>query len=278
MSTKKFSDAMDELDARYVEEALSYDSKTKEILHLNRRWSVVLLAAGIAVVLIGCVAVAARVFGTRLIDIFTSETVDGTDFKQSGYDLAVDIERIPMNELSEEVHQVSDAIQQQYADYQPFNNWFPGDWQTEYPTREDACSFVGCEGLKTADIGLEEQGTKVDVMGDEEGRISLVSLETGYSGDGIRAQLFSRIYTENYLEEITIGTRTTESVAFEESFYTTANNKPCQILDSSAMESVYKGLDGYIVDNGVLHNLHIIYQEKDAGQAMDILHLWADQF
>lgn len=37
-------------------------------------------------------------------------------------------------------------------------------------------------------------------------------------------------------------------------------------------------MDGYIVDDGVLYNLHIAYQKEDSEQAVKLIYLWADLF
>ena len=277
MEAKRFSEAMNELDVRYIEEAASYRPQKKGLLHRNRRLSVVLLAAGLTVILVGCVAVVAGVFGTRLIDVFTSETVDGTDFRQSGYDLAVDIERIPMSGLSEEVRLAGETIQQQFIDYDLFSSRFPGNLQTEFSSRKDACAYIGFKGLDQPDLGMDEQETTVSITGDEEGKVLSLEIETGYADGDIRAQLFSHLYTENYIEEITTGVRTTESVEYKESFMTNRDGRTCQVIESTAMESGYKCLDGYLVDNGIMHNLHIIYKEKDTEQAKNLLHHWAEK-
>lgn len=56
MNTKKFSEAMSEIDDKYVEEAISYSPKAKITPH--RRLSVALIAAILALLLIGAGVVA----------------------------------------------------------------------------------------------------------------------------------------------------------------------------------------------------------------------------
>jgi hypothetical protein len=38
----------------------------------------------------------------------------------------------------------------------------------------------------------------------------------------------------------------------------------------------YAAIDGYLVDSGILYNLHIAYLEKDAKPAKDLLYQWAE--
>lgn len=120
--------------------------------------------------------------------------------------------------------------------------------------------------------------TTLHVFGNERGEILSVNLETSYTVDKMNVQFFSQIYTEHYEEEITFGTRIGEDVEFDESFYTTKNNHKCHIIESSAMESGYMGVDAYIADKNVLYSLYVAYKASDHAQAMEIVHQWADLF
>ena len=270
MNTQKFSEALGEIDHSYLEEAVSYH-RTDRPFRRTRRLPTALTAAMLALLLIGCVAAAAGVFGTRLTDLFTSRT-------ESGYDLSVAIERVPTQDLSDELLAVGSAIQQQFETAQPHQSWYPGHWQTDFASHEDACQFIGLDLSTPAEWAQEEQQTTLNVYGTAHGQILQCILETDYVLNGIRVSLSSSTYTENYAEEITFGVRVAEDVEFEESFYTTSGNLPCQVIASSALDSSYLGLDGYLVYGGVLYNLHIAYQDGDSPQAEAILRQWADSF
>lgn len=270
MNAKKFSEALGEVDQSYLEEAVSYHRADRPFRR-TRRLPAALTAAMLALLLIGCVAAAAGVFGTRLTGLFTSRT-------ESGYDLSVAIERIPTQDLSEELLAVGATIQRQFETYQPHQSWYPGHWQRDFPSHGEACRFIGVDLSAPAEWAQEEQQTTLNVHGTVSGQILQVNLETDYVVDGIRISLFSSLYTENYEGEITFGVRAAEDVTFEEFFYTTSSNLPCQVIASSALDSGYLSLDGYLVDSGVLYNLHIVYQDGEFPQAEAILRQWADSF
>lgn len=278
MNVKQFSDALSELDAKYIDEAISYRHKAKQISRSHRRLTVALIAAILALLLIGCVTAATGVFGTRIKNLFTSYTEPGTDLTQSGFDLDVAIKRIPMRDFTGEIQQVGAKIKQQFQDYKLYYNWHPAHWQANFSSYEKACAYIGFDSLKQIDLNLEEQTTTLRVLGDENGQILYIALETYYSINEIRVQHDSQIFTEYFDGEIVLGSRTTEHVEFEESFYINDNKKQCHIIDSTALESGYRCMDGYIVDHGVLYNLHIAYQQKDSEQTIDLLHFWANQF
>lgn len=278
MNEKKFSDVMKEDDTDYIDETISNSHKAKQNSRFNRRLVIVSTAVILVILLITCVATATGEFGTRIMNFFTSYIEPGTDYEQSGFDLDVAIEKIPMSDFSGEVQQVGSTIKQQFKDYKPYSSRHPGRWQADFPSYEKACEYIGFDKLKQIDLGLEEQAATLIISGDENGQISSITLETYYSIDDINVYHFSLIYTENFDEEVILRTRTTENVEYEESFYTNDNNKQCHIIDSTELESGYKGMDGYIVDDGVLYNLHIAYQKEDSEQAVKLIYLWADLF
>lgn len=105
-----------------------------------------------------------------------------------------------------------------------------------------------------------------------------VSVETLYTVGDIRLQFFATIYTAHTDGEITVSTATTENVGFSEAFHTTESGKTLHVIAQTALESGYIGMDGYLVEGGVLYHLRIAYLEKDATEAADLLQQWADLF
>ena len=270
MSAKEFSDAMSEIDGKYIDETLSYNRKAGRDRRIHRIPAAA-AAAVLALLLLGCAVLAAGSFGTQLKSFFHSD-------EESGFDLSVAVEKAPAVALTGEIREVGDIFVQQFRDYSVFDSWYPGTWQAVFPTRDTACDFIGFDRLKRIDLGFAEEETILEVYGNEQGQILSADLETRYSVDGMNVQFFSSIYTENYEEEIVIGSRTTEDLAYEESVYSAAGHKQCRILSSSAMDSGYLCLDGYIVDDGVLYNLYIAYRSDDSAQAAELMQRWADLF
>ena len=207
---------------------------------------------------------------------FTSRTEPGSDFIESGYDLPIDITRIPITSFSEELQKASETIKQRYQEVTALSSSTPGYLRTDYDSRATACTYIGLSILKSFNWDKEECGTFVSVLGTKEGKIKAVSLETDYIVNEIRIQFISNVYTEDYKEEVSVSTRTTEDVKYTESYYTTTQKKQCHIIETTAFESGYLGMDGYIVDDGVLHQLHVAFLEKDKEEASNLLHQWAD--
>lgn len=262
------------VDGQLIEKADQYTVAGKK-----SGWRMGLAIAACLCLIVGSVTVLATTgLGTKLIDSFTARREAGSDFKESGFDLSVAIDRIPTEVLSEETQNIGKIIRQQFQDQSPYDNRYPGEWSDDFASRDEACAFLGLKPIKKPDCGWEEQATTLRVYGNEQGEILRVDLETDYAVDGVRMQFFTQVFTENSGEETITAYRTTEDVVFTESRFTTNNRISCHVITSSAMESGYLGMDGYIVDNGILYNLHVSYSEKDANQATAFLHQWADMF
>ena len=268
MSAREFSDAMSVIDGKYIDEAIAYDKNAGRSLRFHRI-PMAAAAAVLALLLLGCAVLAAGGFGTQLMSFFHSDA-------ESGYDLGVAVERVPMDALSAELGEIGGVIKQQFRDSSVFDSWYPGSWQTSFSSRDLACDYIGYDRLKRVDLGYDEQETLLDVLGNERGQILSLDLETRYSAEAMNVQFFSEIFTEYYEDEIEIDTRTTESLEYEESFYSTAGGATCRVILSSAMASGYLCMDGYIVDDGVLYTLHIAYRSDASAQAEELMHHWAD--
>lgn len=273
---EKLYRSLTNIDDEYIEEMLQSSvhmvtARKKPVKYY------IMIAACIVLVLSTATVLAKSSFGTRLIDMFTSRRPGTGPYTESGYDLLVDVERIPVRKLGD-IKKVSEEIRKQIASYQPTQSWYPNSWYETYASSEDAIAFVGLNIIQKLDWKLEEKHASLTVLGANNGDIKHISLETRYQEGDVRLQAFTQIYTENYQEQITYGTRTTEDASFKESYYTTKKNLQCHIISSSALESGYLGMDGHIVRDGILYNLHIVYKQQDTELAEDLLHQWVEQF
>ncbi len=272
MNSMEFSQALGQIDEKYIQEALDYRVPAK-IRRRPRLWA----ALAAAVLLVG-VCVAAEIWGTRVVDMFTSRSEPGSDFTESGYDLTANVERFPITDFSPELQGVGTAIQEQFAEYELWSSWYPGHWQKEFDAPQEAADFIGLDGLKLLDWDLTPTRITLNVSGDKDGVLDSLIWETDYVDGDVRCQAFVRIYTENAEGDVILATRTTEEETFAQSYYTTKSGKTCHIITASALESGCMGLDGYLVKNGVLYQLHIAYLEEDAGKALDRMTQWAELF
>lgn len=258
-----------------IREDILEEAQCVPVCKKKRRWvRWVAVAACLCLIVGTTAALTTTEFGTRLIRSFRL----GVDSWESGYDLSIGIEKISAKGLTGDIRDVPAQIRQQYQERDIYSSWFPGSWQKKFSNSAEAREFIGYEGLKGLSWELEEGETTLRILGDSKGNIQTIGLETAYQVGDIRMQAFSRMYTERYSEEVTIGSRTTEYVEFTESFYTTQNGKQCHVISGTAMESGVLCMDGYLVEDGVLYNLHIMYQEEDAEQAKELLYQWAELF
>lgn len=276
MTRKNISDAVSNISTRHIEEANGYTAKRDARKFIIAKWGI---AAACLCVIVGMTTVfAATGLGTRLISLFSSEFNNESDFSESGFRLSVKAEKIPEKAFTGEIREVHDILIQQFENYDLLSNASPGYWQKSFPSSEAARQYIGLDVLKKVSLELVEQKNTLVVLGDSDGRIHELILETDYTVGDIRMQAFSQVYSEYYEGDMTIGGSTTEYVEFTESFYTTAKQKQCHVISGTVMESEYQIMEGYMVEDGVMYHLNIAFLEQDAEQSKELLHQWADQF
>lgn len=273
MNGNEFLDRMEWIDPAYVE-AADVPPRVQKRSRI-RPWAV---AACLCVLAGAMTALAAVGFGTRLVEFFTSRTAPGSDYSESGYVLSAQVEKFSDDALKGKIREVPALIRRQFASYELYMSQSPGYWQKSFATRDDAYDYIGFDGLKHLQWDPEEKQTTLYVQGEEHGDMLSVSVETLYTVGDIRLQFFATIYTAHTDGEITVSTATTENVGFSEAFHTTESGKTLHVIAQTALESGYIGMDGYLVEGGVLYHLRIACLEKDATEAADLLWQWADLF
>ena len=103
MNTKQFSEAMGEIDHKYIEKALSYQAKSSSAFHMKRRILLPFVAAVIALLLIGSAVAAAVLYGDLWIQRPSKDPVESVRSaleNQVGkdYTIAIDIKRVELDE------------------------------------------------------------------------------------------------------------------------------------------------------------------------------------
>ena len=264
--------SMELVNPAYVEAA---DAPVVRTLR-RARWS--LLAACALLLAAAVTAVAASGLGTKLIESFTARTAPGSDLSESGYTLSVETARVPQTALRGDIAEVPALIRAQFEKYQPFMSQYPGCFAREFDTRAAACDYVGYDGLKRVEFEPCEGPTLLSVNGEQDGSILSVTLETDCAVGQIRLQFFSTIYTDKAPADMTTGAVTTEYAEFTETYHTTSKGAVLHVIEQTALQSGFAGMDGYLADAGVLYDLHIAYTEQDAARARELMLQWAELF
>jgi|GEM_PF-2516048 len=252
--------------------------KTKNISNLSKRIKLFPMVACLVLLLLVTSVFTLTDWGTYIIDMFTSRTEVGSDYSESGFDLGVNVEKISIDMLTGEIQKVPDIIRHQFETYDVYSSWYPGNWQKQFESLDEAFEFIGFDELSKTNWEFNEEQVILNVLGNDKGEILTVRLESLYIVDDIRLQNTMYIMTEYDTEAVQYGSSTTENVEFEEEFYETINQLKCHIISSSQLASGYMSIDGFLVKKGALYNLHIAFKEEDKEQAKRLLLLWADSF
>lgn len=273
MRGNEFLDKMELIDPTYIEAA---DAAPKVKRTVWTSWRAA-MAACLCVVLLAGTAAAVSGAGTWLVKFLSSEGNVGT-----GYELSANIGRFPTSALSENLQAVSEEIIRQFQQLETgvyAGDWGPECWVNRDFSADEAWAFIGLESMQKTPWDLEECFDMLTICGSSTGEIERILIFTGYQMGDIRLQADAEIYTENYTGELRKTMRTIGSdVRFAETFLPTPSGNSCQVISSSVNELGRLDLTGYLVENSVLYQLHISYQEPDAARAEELLRQWADMF
>lgn len=277
MTTLDFCEILSDIRPQWIEEAGTETAPERKPYHKRARIAVV-IAACLCLLFSSAAALAASEAGTKLLAFFTDHREPGSDMVESGYDLAVSVERFPLDVFSAQLQNVGAEILQQLQNHSIYSSAAHGCWYADFTTRAEACTFIGFDRLKQIDFTLASGETKLRVLGNAAGEIESIHLETAARDGDVRLQFFTEIYTEHHNGDFTLLTRSTEHLEWSESFYTTRSGNSCHIIESSALESGYAGSDAYLTVDGILYRLHLAYRAEDAQRAEELLHSWAECF
>lgn len=266
--------SLTDISDQYIDEARPAPREARRLM--TRK--MLALVAVLVLLICSFTVFASHLWGTQVIEFFTGRIEEGSDYKESGYDLSVAIEKKSFDLLKGEIQGVPDHIVEAFKTTDIYSSWYPGNWQEEFSNTSQAIDFIGYPGLEKTLWSLKEEGVVLDVLGGKDGRVSRVRLETKYKSGDVRLSSVATIYTSDFEGPISLGVTSTEDLTFEEKTFTTVRDEGCHVIYTSPMDSGYLALEGYLVKGGVLYTLHVTYQAKDASLADDLLHQWADLF
>lgn len=229
-------------------------------------------AAACLVFIIGAVTALATDFSVRWLGSRTAP-------KESGYELAVDMEKKPLSRMSPQLQQVSQIITEQYRLAAPWDNWYPGHWKKHFSDSQEALAFVGLPELKMPDLGLPEEQNSLNVNGLADGTITDLFLQTDYHSGPFRLQSTATVCTEYETEYPRItGAFASEELDFTMQQLCTDRNVSWIMVSADSMQSGYTWRTGYLVNEGILYTLDISFPAENSAQAEKMLQSWANLF
>ncbi|MBE6958796.1 MAG: hypothetical protein E7447_06580 [Ruminococcaceae bacterium] len=273
---KTMASALNHIDDELIAEAMETTPRSKRNPIL--RWCIL---AACLVLLIGTVTVAATTdFGTQLLQTFTGETRPNSDWQESGFDLRIQIRRIPTSSLTGEIQEVPAIIRHQIENHKLWYSQLPDHFLKKFASPEEARQYIGLETLRIPDWNLDVKYTSLSAFGDHTtGEIRYLTLEIFYRKNNINVQARATAYTELWdSDTVYHSARSHQETTYTESFYTTANGLQCHIIASSPLPSGYKTFSCFLVYDGILYHLNVSHQPADETAAKEIIHQWADQF
>lgn len=207
-----------------------------------------------------------------------------------GYTAKFELERFKWKEFKGDIKEVPEIIKEQYATFTPAPVLssvavHPGSYAVSFGTLEEAVDYIGLEELKAVRLPFAEQVT-VGVSGDSEGKISEISIFSQHiflPNDplGHGGALIVKILTENSSTASAVsggdwGDYDPGRIDYKE--FTSSNGVLCQYAEVGVGDRTRQMVSGYIVDNGILYNLSVNFDEGGLDGAVEMLREWAESF
>ena len=273
MKTKLF-ELIGEIDEKYIEEADTTETPRRTFKR-KQYWKVAIACICISILMLFTSICIASGWGTEIIEFYS---IGQENYNESGYEMGVHIQKISERSLKGDIRKSKAIIKKQYKLHTVFSNWMPGHYQEEFRSQTESIDYVGYKGLREIRLSGTELGSTVNVYANAKGKITNVNVENLYLLGTTRVQLFADIYTNYVEEDVTVLTASTEKITFREEYVETKNGNTCHVIYSSAMESGYLSIGGYIVENDVLYSINIPFLEENEAEAANILETWTSQF
>ena len=195
----------------------------------------------------------------------------------NGYIISTSLSRIPMKEITGKVNEASVIIPEQYKNYQPYSSLFPGAFYKDLRSAEEAAGYVDYSRLQTPYFPYEEAKTQVQVSGDQKGRITQIVVAVDNYTAKVRVFSWATLYTEHYSgKTYEMENVYPQNVSFTQGEFQTAAGLLCKTIETSPLDSGYKGITGYIVSGDVVYSCHTAFLSKDKAEAEKIIHDWAE--
>ncbi len=259
-------EAMNGIDPDLIEEAeKAPPAPRRSVL----RWA--LPAAAAFVLAAGIFFVGYRAGETR------AETVGTPEFSHT---VNLDADPIPHEKIRGEIRDLSPVISNSFNNYVPTSSLMPGSFSRHFDTAAEARDFVGLEGLLAPYFPYETGETTLYGSGDAEGRILTANIETSDFSHPVHVQVITQIVTD--LSSSSSNSAQTvcslEDLTYTDRIASNSAGLSYQTVASSAMQSGYEGLTGYVVIDDVVYSIHLAFLEADRSEAERILAAWADSF
>ena len=276
MNEMDFLEGINELSPEALE--VSAPKKIKAAPRAGR-W---IAAAAAALIVFGCVTAGAVALHRGVFGAIKTGT--------HGYTAEFELEKFKWKRFKGDIAETPEIIREQYATFTPapiFSSVavHPGVYAKSFDTLEEAEAYVGLKELKAVRLPFSEP-IGVGVSGDSDGKITEVSISSQYihtpSDPDVFGYFFhATILTENNPSSAALtsgdwGDYDPGHIDYKE--FTTSRGVLCQYTEVGVGERTRQMVSGYIVDNGILYNLSMSFDDGHLDRALEMLKDWAESF
>lgn len=208
----------------------------------------------------------------------------------NGYSAKFELNKFKWREFTGDISETPEIIREQYLTFTPAPVLssvavHPGSYAKSFASLKEAADYIGLSALKAGSLPFSEDVT-VGVSGDSEGRIREVDISSQHilmPGDpgGFGYFLHVTILTEHNPSSAALtggswGDYDPGRIEYNE--FTSSKGVLCQYAEVGVGDRTRQMVSGYIVDNGILYNLSMNFDEGRLDRAIEMLKAWAESF
>lgn len=209
------------------------------------------------------------------------------DKENYGFSLHTETERISVEELTGQIHEVEGFLRDYMAE-EDYSQEFPS-WLKQFETVEEARAYIGYAGMKETKVPGTVEEVNVRVIGDTEGNLGEVSLFVRAEEGDIQMNETSAVFTEEspisvqgtgirHTHEVLEGVKLEPDYRSEECI--TGSGKTAVLVYEEYEEGAGGNLwlVGALVDGAVYYEMSLWYYPKDLERAEELMYEWCEQF
>jgi hypothetical protein len=264
MNGRDIFEALGEVDDSFVTAAPPVREK-KVISGPRRRAAIAALVAAMLLLLAGSVFAATNL-GARLTD--KKHNPDGTD----SFTIEAPIEKLPMSFIGDKLKTIVSIRERFYGEKGVYFK------VTSY---ESALDIIGCDVLRTVDMGYKETSVEINADTNERG-ISCITADVNYTGTGaVRIGTSYIIFTENYEGDDYTTTYIYDGNSGKGQGANwcewTARGLQCLVIEDAPRTNGRTGMKCVVVNGSIVYELDLTYFMKYREEALEILSVWLQQ-
>ena len=189
------------------------------------------------------------------------------------------VEKVSMDELTGNIHEVKDLIREQVYNADPLSSWLPDHWMQSYSTPEDAAAYIGYDKLMLPGWDMEPVLTNINVYGNMvDWDFEYITLDIYYKTEDLYISTRAGIVTEHCENPLVYSHVLNDQEQYQNRLmiYETSTEQECTILIREFGSKERNSIEGYLVEENVIYWIQFGYPMEQEEEAIALVKEWVE--